>query len=100
MLGKYLAQRFLHQLAVNFTAGQGGIGAQAGQAAFQLADVAFHALGDHLEHIVAAVHHFGLCALAQDGDARFQVRTLDIGDQAPLKTAAQAESRVGDGHWR
>ena len=47
-------------------------------------------LGDEREHLlVVDVDPVDLHLLAQDRDARLEVRRLDVGDQPPLEPAAQ-----------
>ena len=73
---------------------EGGLGLDAGQRAFQLADVAVDAAGDEIEHVVGDFQIVRQRLLLKDGDARLQIRRLDVGDEAPLeartKTILQA----------
>ena len=84
------AQRLARQLHVDGPAGQAGIGRQAGHAALQLAHVGVDLLGDQRQDVVADVEVLKLRLFAQDGQARLEIRPLDIGHQAALKAAAQA----------
>ena len=80
----------MHQLDGQRQAGEVGKGQDAGQGAFQLADVGLHLAGDGLEDLVRHLAAGALGLGAQDGDAGLQVGRLDIDDQAPLEARAQA----------
>ena len=57
--------------------------------ALEFADVALDAAGDQLQDITGHVEAVHLSLLAQNGDPRFQLRRLDIGDEAPFEAGAQ-----------
>src|SRR5207249_4726973 len=77
-------------------AGQAGVRDHADQRALEFADVGLNALGDKLRDLVRYAHAVDLGFLAQNGDARLQVRRLDVGDESPLEPGAQAVFQCGD----
>ena len=85
-----VVQGLAHEVAGERPAGERGEGQDAGQCALELADVGRHAAGDGREHLVARHPEAVRChALLQDGDARLEVRRLDVGDEPPLEARAQ-----------
>ena len=91
-----VVQRVRDDLLVDLAAVELGVSVHADERALQLTNVALHAPGDQLEHVVADLDALVLRLLAQDGDTRVKVRLLDVGDQAPLKAGAQALLQAGN----
>ena len=73
----------------NILIGQGRVGDDADQRAFQFANVGVDLIGDVHHRFVRNVEIFRLRFLAQNGDPRLQVRRLNIGDQSPFEPGAQ-----------
>ncbi len=64
---------------------------RAREGAVQLADVGRHARRDPLEHVgIGDLEALPLDLLAQDGDARLEVRPADVDDDALAEARAQA----------
>ncbi|MPN56509.1 hypothetical protein SDC9_204199 [bioreactor metagenome] len=55
---------------------------------FELTNVVLKPFGNVLHHIVGKFKLQQLCLAFDDGHARFQVRRLNIGQQAPFKASA------------
>ena len=69
---------------------QARVRGDADQRAFELAHVVDDVVGDERQHVVGdAVEVLGLGLLAEDREARLELRRLDVGDQAPLEAAAE-----------
>jgi len=71
-------------------------GDQAGERAFDLADVGVDAAGDQGGHVVRQTDALDLGSLLQDGDAGLNVGRLDVGDQPPLEAGAEPVLELGD----
>ena len=69
---------------------EGSVGDDARQGALEFADVAVDAVGDEHQDIVRHVDVVEQRLVLEDGDARLEVRRLDVGDQAALEARAQA----------
>ena len=61
---------------------EGSVGDDARQGALEFADVAVDAVGDEHQDIVRHVDVVEQRLVLEDGDARLEVRRLDVGDQA------------------
>ena len=85
-----VAEHLLRRGEIQFGAGERGVGHQANQRSFKLADVRFDRAGDEFGHVVGNVDALIVRLLLQNGDFRFQIRHLDIGDQAPFEAGTQA----------
>ena len=88
-VGDQIAQHDLGERLVDRGLVQRCEGGDADQRAFEFADVALDAAGDQLENVVGDVEPIHLSLLAEDRDAGFQFRWLDVGDQAPLEPGSQ-----------
>src|SRR5438067_13446619 len=65
------------------------------QRPLELADVFLHLVRDEREHVLRHQPRVGTNFGLQDGDPRFKVGRLNIGDQAPRKAGTQPVPRVG-----
>src|SRR4051812_27922638 len=74
---------------------------QSVQAAFKLANVALHLLGDERQHFAGYRADDRTLQLGtQNGDAGLVLGRLDIGGQPPLEARAQPILENRDGFWR
>ena len=76
-------------MKIDLDAGKRSVGHQANQRAFELADIRFDRPRDVFGDVIGQMDVFVIRFLLQDGDFRFEVGHLDIGDQAPLEARAQ-----------
>ena len=65
------------------------VGVQFLDCALQLADILLQVVRNVLGHVVRQVQIQQLGLALDDGNARFKIRRLDVGGQAPLKPGAQ-----------
>ena len=82
-------QHLLGSGQIDFHAGERGVGHQADQRAFELANVRFDRAGDVFGDVIRQAHSLAFRLLLQNGDFGFEIGRLDIGDQAPFETRAQ-----------
>src|SRR5271168_2731003 len=75
---------------IQFRAGEGSVGHQADERAFELADIGFDGAGDVLGDFIGELHAFAFGFFLQNGDFGFEIGQLNIGDQAPFEARAQA----------
>ena len=66
------------------------------QRPLELADVFLHLVRDEREHVLRHQPRVGTNFGLQDGDPRFKVGRLNIGDQAPRKAGTQPVLQGGD----
>ena len=95
-LGEQILERVGRDLEVQRAAAQARIGHHARQTALELTNVALHMIRDEREHRIVNVDIVLPRAVAQDRDARFDVRRLNIGNQSPLEARAEALLQLGD----
>ena len=69
---------------------------QAGQRAFELADVGADVGRDEERDVGGQRALLALGLLLQDGDLGFEIGRLNVGDQAPLEARAQAVFEIGE----
>src|SRR3984885_13778668 len=81
---------------IQFSAGERRVGHQADERAFELANIRFDGAGNILGDFIGNLDAFALRFFLQNGDFRFEVGQLNIGDQAPLEARAQALFDGGD----
>src|SRR5215216_5555756 len=95
-LDRDLAVRLVRQDVPEDLLGQGhghlspverGVGEDAHQGPFELPDIRRDLRGDERQHLVVYLEAVHDRLLAQDGDARLEVRGLDVGYQPPLEPA-------------
>ena len=95
-----VAEKLLGEVRADGNVVEAGVRSDSDEGAFELTDVGGDPRGDELERLGRhrAVIAFGL--VAQDGQAGFEVRRLDVGDEPPLEPAAQTflQRRDGVGH--
>ncbi len=65
------------------------------QRALKFAHVGAHIRGDEQRHVGRKLHLLVLGLLLQNGDLGFEIGRLNVGDQSPLKTRAQAVFNLG-----
>ena len=70
------------------------------QRALELAHVGTDILSHVERHISGQRYFLLLRLLLQDGNLGLKVRRLDVGDQSPLKPAAQPVFDLGQFFWR
>ena len=75
---------------VGVTAYKRAVTDNAVQHAFHFADVACYALGNEFKHVEADVIVFGVALFLQNGNARFKVGRLDVGNNAECKARFQS----------
>ena len=91
-----IAQGFDGEFQRQRTTAQLRIGDHAGEGSFEFTDVADHMLRDELYDLIVHVEVVETSAVAQNRDSRFNIRRLDIRNQTPLKTGAQALFQTAD----
>ena len=93
--GLFLLRRIdiLHGLAGHFHRDvlivEGSLGDDAGQRAFQLADIAVDAVRDEIEDVVGDVEILLHGFLLENRHARLEIRRLDVGGHAPFETGTE-----------
>ncbi len=87
---EYIFQGFRYEIRGNRLFGEGGIGYDTGQRAFQLTDIVVDTACDVDHHIIRYVEVLQKRFFLQDGNTRFEVRSLDIGDESPFEAGTQA----------
>ncbi len=88
--GDDVAQHLLRGDQVQARAGERGVGHQAVRAPSSSRTLDLIDARDVFGDVIGNLNALGLRFFLQDGDFRFEVGRLDVGDQAPLKTRAQA----------
>ncbi len=73
-----------------------GVGDDAVQGPLELTDVAHHLASDELHHVRPDRHGRFLGLGPEDGDPRLEVGGREVGDEAPLESAAQPLLERGD----
>src|SRR5262245_51025850 len=78
-----VAEDLVGEGEVDVASGETGVGDEADEAALQLADVGPNLTGDEESHVLGDHDALGIGLLPKDGDLRFDVGRLDVGDEAP-----------------
>ena len=89
-------KHLLRRGQVDHRAGERGISHQANQRAFELANIRFDRARDVFGDVVGQVDALAVRFFLQDGDLGFEIGHLDVGDQAPFETRAEALLNRGD----
>src|SRR5690606_23846248 len=84
-----IPQHVLRHRQVHLAIVQGRVRQQPDQRALEFADVAFHVVGDELDDLVGEIDAVVFGLAIQDGDARLELRLLEVGGQAPLEAGEQ-----------
>ncbi len=99
--GQEVGEHLLGDVVGQRDAVQAGVRRHPDQRALELSDVVDDVVGDERQHVVGnAVEVLGLGLLAQDREARLELRRLDVGDQPPFEPAAQPVLDGRDGLGR
>ena len=85
-----VAQRFAHEIDVDGTAGEVGVGDHPVEGAFQFTDVGSQTFGNEEGHFVRQMDLVLVCLAHQDRDAGLQLRRFDRHGQAPAEAGLEA----------
>jgi hypothetical protein len=84
------------EIETEIAAGEAAEGADPNERALELADVGLDLVRDEEGEVVGEREAVELGLLLQDGDAGFEVRRLDVGDEAPFEARAEALLDLGN----
>ena len=87
---KNFAQQAFDDFDGQFFAGERGVGSHADERAFEPADVGADAVGQKIHDFLRQRHAHDLRLLLENGQAHFDVRRLQIGDQPPFEPRDEA----------
>ncbi len=93
---EHFAQESFDDVNGQFLARDGGVGGDANQRAFQPADVGANPLRQEINDLVRQFRAHGFGLLAENGRARFDVRRLQIRDEAPFEARDEALLEILD----
>ena len=93
--GYEITKHLLCHLERDCLVGEGGVSSHPGERPLQLSDIGLDAFGDECEDITRNRCRGKLRVASQDREPGFDVRSLNVGEQAPLEAAPETvlESR-------
>ena len=80
--------------------GEVGVGGDLDESTLELADRVGDVLGNEVEDRIRDVDGLRLRLPAEDSETGLEIRTLDVGDQTPLKSTAKPVFECGNSIWR
>jgi len=97
--GEKVGQLLLGHGHGGWLTGEVGIGGDSDESAFQLTDVRSDVRGNELQNVGGKRGVVPICLISKDCEPGFEVRRLNIGDEAPAEAATEAIFEGGDGIW-
>src|SRR6185369_10193909 len=79
-------KKVFNDLSREFFSCEGSVGGNAKQGTLQASNIGADAFGEKVHDLVGQVQPERLFLLAQNGEPRFDIRGLQVGDQAPFET--------------